>query len=183
MSEEPRREEHHHHAHIEEHLQGSLIASVALLLALGIHSIIAGFSMGLDDTQSAESTAIALCAHKAFAGYALGSTLTASGQISTSRFFIMVFMFAMSTPFGVFIALGISNLGVDVDGTAISCLKAAVAGTFMYIAIIEVGMKELLVCRIQAGASVLGVGKRLEIGKLSSFVVGYLAMSYLALYI
>jgi hypothetical protein len=70
------------------------------------------------------------------------------------------------------------------DGTSVACIKAAVAGTFLYIAIIEVGMKELLVCRLSAGATgVFGVNKRFEVGKLCSFVTGYLAMSYLALYV
>jgi zinc transporter ZupT len=103
-------EHHHHTSHIELHLHGSLIAAVALLLALSVHSILAGFSLGLDGRKSAEATAIALCAHKMFAGYALGSTMTAS-EMSGGRYYLMACMFAMSAPCGVFIALGISNFG------------------------------------------------------------------------
>jgi len=174
---------HHHDSHIEAHLHGSLIASVALLLALSIHSMLAGFSLGLDDAYTAESTAIAIFAHKAFAGYALGSTLTASEKITTCRYLLMASIFSLSTPVGIFVALVMSEVGLDLDGIGVAVIKAAVAGTFIYIAIIEVAMKELLVCRVQSGASVLDVGKRLEIGKLTSFVVGYGLMSMLAIWV
>ena len=94
----------------------------------------------------------------------------------------MSLFFALSTPVGVLVAISMSAT-LTIDATVEACLQACVAGTFLYISIIEVGMKELLVCRVQAGASILGVGSRLEIGKLLAFVVGYLSMAVLAIYV
>ena len=81
----------------------------------------------------------------------MGSTLTASEAISTERFIGMTLFFALSTPVGVLMAI---------DATVKACLQACVAGTFLYISIIEVGMKELLVCRVWERPSL-------------AFVVGY----------
>ena len=77
---EPREAIHHHHVdHVSEHLHGSLLASLMLLMALSIHSILAGLSIGLvQDTKEILSTAVAIVAHKVFAGYALGSTMAAT---------------------------------------------------------------------------------------------------------
>lgn len=74
---EPKETVHHHDGeHISEHLHGSLLASVMLLIALSIHSVLAGLSIGMvQDVKEIYSTAVAIIAHKVFAGYALGSTM------------------------------------------------------------------------------------------------------------
>ena len=69
-------------------------------------------------------------------------------------------------------------------GAPLAIIKAAVAGAFLYIGIVEVGMKELLVCRSDLDGSHLGCSaKALEVGKLFMFLLGFLAMSVLAAYI
>ena len=61
---------HHHHEHLEKHLHGSVIAAVALLVALCIHSILAGVEIGIEKTRKeVMAVFIALIAHKCFAGY------------------------------------------------------------------------------------------------------------------
>merc|ERR1719272_411894 len=56
---------HHHHSHLEKHLHGSTIAAVALLVALCIHSILAGYEIGTVTThKEVMSVFIALIAHK-----------------------------------------------------------------------------------------------------------------------
>ena len=83
---------------------------------------------------------------------------------------------------GMVVAVGLKGI-IHFDETIVACLEAGVAGTFLYISIIEVGMKELLVCRRQAGVTVLSVGSRLEVAKLASFFFGWLFMSFLAVYV
>jgi len=174
---------HHHEEHIEHHLHGSAVSSIALMFALSIHSMLAGFTLGLQPPESALSTAVAIVAHKMFEGYALGSTLSsASDSINTFSFFTMVLLYALCTPLAIVVAVIMSET-ISLNEIVTAGLQAAVAGTFLYISIVEVGMKELLICRVQAGVSVLGIGKRLEIAKLLSFIVGYAAMCIMAIYI
>ena len=66
---------------------------------------------------------------------------------------------------------------------AIATVKAMVAGTFLYIAIVEIGSKELLACRHGDGDHGSKRQKQLDVAKLICFVVGFLMMSGLALFV
>jgi hypothetical protein len=57
----------------------------------------------------------------------------------------------------------------------VGVVSAAVAGTFLYIAIVEIGVNELRLSR--AGQ------RQLHAAKLLAFIVGYGAMSYLAVWV
>jgi zinc transporter ZupT len=174
---------HHHHSHLEKHLHGSAVAAVALLVALAIHSILAGFEIGIVKTQpEVMSVFIALIAHKCFAGYALGSTLV-SAAIPFRRQLLLAAVFALSTPTGILIG-GVAADAFDDAGKTVAAIKAAVAGAFLYIGIVEVGMKELLVCRTDGATSKLGhSAKLMEVGKLMMFCLGFLAMAVLAAFV
>ena len=177
---EPRETIHHHHDdHISEHLHGSLLASLLLLMALSIHSVLAGLSIGLvQDNKDIYSTAVAIIAHKVFAGYALGSTMAAA-DLGYDRCIILGCVFASSTPLGIFIGMCLGSF--DEDTSLIGVTQAIVAGTFLYVSIMEVGMKELLICRQNDGPLRVSLSqKQLEALKLCSMLVGFLGMSYLA---
>jgi hypothetical protein len=172
----------HDHTHVDKHLHGSTISSFALLVALSFHSILAGFGLGIDNSPTAFGTAVAIISHKVFAAYSLGSTLTAAAEgISPGVFYTTISIFAFSTPLGIIIAVLMGD-ALQVNECAKGVIQAIVAGTFLYIAIVEVGMKELLVCRVQAGATVIQVGKKLEIAKLGSLLFGYSVMAMLAVF-
>ena len=59
-------------------------------------------------------------------------------------------------------------------------MYAVVGGTLMYIAILEIGIKELLVCRMEPHGH--GVHRDSEFGKLVSLVVGFALMAVLAIW-
>lgn len=175
--------EHHHHGnHIELHLHGSILASGILMLALSIHSILAGISIGIEtQPDSITGTAIAILAHKSFEGFCLGSSLV-TAQMDHFPFLVLGISFSCATPLGIILGQILAE-HVSTDGTMIAVVQAIVAGTFLYIAIVEIGGKELLVCRQD---TIDGDGnpqrqKLVEISKLICFVVGFLAMSALAL--
>lgn len=174
---------HHHHSHLEKHLHGSTVAAIALLVALCIHSILAGVEIGIVQTnRDVMSVFIALIFHKCFAGYALGST-SVTAAITPTRHLLLATVFAMSTPTGILVG-GLTSNWLSSAGVAIAIIKAAVAGAFLYIGIVEVGMKELLVCRSDANDFELGYkAKLLEVGKLSMFALGFLGMAVLAAYV
>jgi len=177
---EPRESIHHHHDdHISEHLHGSLLASLMLLMALSIHSVLAGLSIGLvESVKDIYSTAVAIVAHKVFAGYALGSTMAAA-DLGYDRCVILGLVFALSTPLGIFLGMGLTHF--NEDSSFIGIAQAVVAGTFLYVSIMEVGMKELLICRHNEGPLRVSLSqKQLEALKLISMLAGFLGMSYLA---
>ena len=183
----PRRQSihHHHDEHISEHLHGSFLATLMLLMALSVHSVLAGVSMGIvQDTSIITSTAIAILAHKVFAGYALGSTIVAA-EVSLDRHYLMpALIFSCSTPLGILIGIFYSTY--DENRSSIGIVQSMVAGTFLYVAIMEVGMKELLICRHGAHDTLWMLTltqKQLEAMKLIGMLVGFFAMSLLALYV
>ena len=178
---EPKETVHHHHDdHLDQHLHGSLLASLMLLMALSVHSILAGLSIGLvQDVKEIFSTAIAIVAHKVFAGYALGSTMVAA-DLGYDRCVIMGLAFSVSTPLGIFIGMQLNSY--NEDSSSVGAVQAIVAGTFLYVAIMEVGMKELLICRHHDGGPLrVSVSQsQMEALKLLSMLMGFLGMSYLA---
>lgn len=177
---------HHHDDHIAEHLHGSFLASLMLLSALSAHSILAGLSIGLvPDVDMILSTAIAIIAHKVFAGYALGSTMVAA-DLGWDRHMPLGIAFSLSTPVGIFIGMGLASDSYDEDSAPVGIVQAIVAGTFLYVAIIEVGMKELLICRQdpEATSGIISLSeKQAEAIKLFSMLIGFLGMSALAAYV
>jgi zinc transporter 1/2/3 len=175
---------HHHDDHISEHLHGSLLAALMLLAALSIHSVLAGLSIGLvTDVSKIMSTAIAIVAHKVFAGYALGSTMVAA-DLGLERHLSLSIVFSLSTPLGILIGMGLSSGSYNEDSQSVGVVQAVVAGTFLYVAIMEVGMKELLICRHHDGPLEASMSeKQIEALKLFSMLLGYVAMSLLAAFV
>ena len=181
---EPRETIHHHHDdHIAEHLHGSLVAALMLLVALSVHSFLAGLSVGIVDTaDEIYSTAVAIVVHKVFAGYALGSTM-AAGDLSVVRCIVLATVFSLSTPTGILVGMGLSSF--DEESFAVGIVQAMVAGTFLYVSIMEVATKELLMCRHsdQEHLPVPLSIKQVEALKLLSMLAGFCGMAALALYI
>eukprot|EP00980_Cylindrotheca_fusiformis_P029464 scaffold23479_cov143-Cylindrotheca_fusiformis.AAC.14 len=183
----PQPAQHHHHEdHVSLHVRGSIIATCVLMLAISVHSILAGISMGVESSyKHLLSTAIAILAHKAFVGFALGSSLV-NAQIGPSAGFIFWFFslgFALTTPIGVFIGMGIVKAeSGDPDGThAVALIKAIVSGTFLYISIVEIGTKELMTCRTEYEKHGSLAQKLWDVANLVVFAAGYGAMASLAL--
>ena len=173
----PRRP-HHHPKHLEEHLRSSTKSVVTLLFALVIHSLVLGLSIGMSGQFSGFfELSIAVLSHKVFAGFALGTTIKAANFDSRNPLFSAAIPFAFSTPIGILIGM---NIKLSDDTSSFSgTVKAIVAGLFLYIAILEICMKELLICR--ANAKIVGIGS--ETAKLLGIILGFSCMSLLAFYV
>ncbi|VEU38963.1 unnamed protein product, partial [Pseudo-nitzschia multistriata] len=172
---------HYHESHLVNHAKGSLLSSVLLLTALSFHSLFEALAIGVaTDTASITSTTSAVLAHKAFAGYALGSAMVAS-HMRELHVLVLSFVFGLCSIAGVF--LGIFLLpAIDADNsvTVIGIIQAMVSGTFLYVSIVEIAMKELMTHR--EGKSDLPI-QTWQIRKLLGFLVGYLMMSVLAIWV
>ncbi|KAG7348307.1 ZIP zinc transporter [Nitzschia inconspicua] len=176
---------HHHDDHLAEHVHGSLLASIILMFALSIHSIFEGLAIGVSpDMSDVISTAAAVLAHKAFAGYALGSSMIAS-QMNDGHFFMLVFVFSFCSSFGIILGLMCEQLANAGNvGSITGVIQAMVAGTFLYVSIVEIGMKEIMMHReSETPKSGQLSPKNMDFVKLLAFLVGYLCMSSLAIWV
>jgi len=134
--------EHGGHAHQHPIREAS---PTALVVALSAHSVLAGLALGAQRLMvSTLIIALAILAHKATASLALGITLERRGtDRRRSRRYLL--LFAGMTPLGIVAGLaGSSQLregaGLYFDAT----VSALAAGTFLYIASIDMLQDEFL---------------------------------------
>ena len=117
----------------------SSFAPYVLALVLSVHSVIAGIALGAE-TAAATTAAlfIAIVAHKSVAAFALGVNLHRAA-VARARSVGIVALFAAMTPLGIAIGaslgLVLSDRGAQwFEGT----FDALAAGTFLYIAVIDI---------------------------------------------
>jgi len=111
-----------------------------LPLLLSIHSLVEGVALGFEDTkEDTTKILIAIVGHKLFAAFALGVNLT-KNNVSSERLVKMVVFFAVMTPVGILLGLmAMWNSDHNLIGEVV---KAISAGTFIYIALVEVILEE-----------------------------------------
>ena len=119
---------------------GSGIAPYLLLVTLSIHSLIAGLTLGISSTVGATVLLIAILAHKGAAGFALGSTFRDAGIPWRTRFPALL-VFVGSTPAGVLLG-GVATEFIGASSAAEAWFKAIAAGTFIYIATLDIVREE-----------------------------------------
>lgn len=112
-----------------------------LLLTLSIHSLIAGVTLGISSAAGAGVLLIAILAHKGAAGFALGSTFR-EAQVPPRTRIPSLLVFVCSTPLGVILGgVAIDAFG-EGSGAAEAWFKAVAAGTFLYIATLDIVREE-----------------------------------------
>jgi len=132
------------HMDAHTHAHGGFEA-YAVLTALSIHSFLAGAALGARAGLAGTLVIFAaIMAHKSTAGFALGVSLVRSG-LSRQRAWGMLTIFAVSTPFGIVAgtALG-ETLQGDAQQVAQAVLLALGAGTFAYVATLDILRDELV---------------------------------------
>lgn len=114
-----------------------------LAIVLGVHSIIAGIAVGLEQSLAGGLVLLgAIFAHKGSASFALGASLAKSGMES-KIFARTLVVFSLTTPTGIllgsFLASTLTGGKADlIEGT----FDAVAAGTFLYVAIMEILAEE-----------------------------------------
>jgi len=139
---------------------GGRLAAYVLLLTLSIHSILAGLALGLQDSLADVGVIfIALMAHKGVAAFALGVSLLRS-QATFRSGLILIALFSVTTPLGV---AGGACFTAFFSGpwreAGEAIFNAMAAGTFLYIAALDIFSEEFLRPRnrnIKFVASTLG---------------------------
>jgi solute carrier family 39 (zinc transporter), member 1/2/3 len=122
---------------------GPAVTAYALIVILSIHSILAGAALGAEDTLVGSLVIfLAIIAHKGAAAFALGVEFQRSG-FDRSKYLRLILLFASMTPLGIVLGAGLDHLLQDRYGRLFEGIfDSLAAGTFLYIAIIEIIGKE-----------------------------------------
>lgn len=125
-------------------LEGELVP-YAVVVALSIHSLIAGLALGSQLAPAAAGVIFAaLVVHKATEAFALGVSLVRHG-VPRVRRRRLVAVFAAMTPLGIALATAASDLlGGGLGRGFVAGSTALAAGTFVYIASVEILRDEFL---------------------------------------
>lgn len=120
-------------------------AAYAVLVALSVHAILEGLALGAEPAL-ADATVlfVAIFAHKLFAGFALGISLARSAIAPRLRVGLLA-VFAGATPVGVLLGAA-PGIGLEgpLRGTVEATFMAVAAGTFVYVALLDILRDELL---------------------------------------
>lgn len=130
------------HAH-PPHTAGT--SPYVLLLALSVHSVLAGTVLGVDvDSRGVLLTFLAIAVHKGAAGLALGLALAGAG-IPMARRLRLTGLFALMTPLGIVLGL-VAGQAMRGDGRLLFDASAAAlaAGAFLYIGAFDLVQDEFL---------------------------------------
>ena len=140
--------------------EGGGLAPYLLLLTLSIHSLIAGVTLGISSAAGAGVLLVAILAHKGAAGFALGSTFREARVPARTRFPALL-VFVGSTPLGVILGDAAASM-LGVGSAAEAWFKAVAAGTFVYIATLDIVREEFFPGRTNRVrrllAAILGAG-------------------------
>ena len=118
--------------------RAALFSSVSVLVAISLHAVLAGVSLGMQSTRSrVGAVAVAICSHKGPAAFSVGSKFLRSG-LPTAHVIALVLAFTLVTPFGIVVGI--------LSGGATSITKLVLeglgAGTFIYIGATEISSDE-----------------------------------------
>jgi len=107
---------------------------------LSIHSLVEGAALGIEDNiADTTNVLIAIVGHKMFAAFALGVNL-AKNNVPSNKLAKMVTVCSVMTPLGIL--LGMMAMWNTNQDLLAECVKALSAGTFIYIALVEVILEE-----------------------------------------
>lgn len=131
----------------------TFLTAILMGVALVFHSLLEGAAMGAQSTISNSfHIFIAIVSHKGLAAYALGSSVVdalGTESLRRSPFFVLpappgfwgvVLPFTFASPLGIFLGFIASDFAQGVGAASVSALAA---GTFLYVAFMEVIPKEL----------------------------------------
>ena len=130
---------HQHEAAPKATSEKKILYPLILMFILSIHSIIAGIALGIEERiTQAIVILFAVLAHKGTAAFALGISMLRS-KMERRKFFTFIAFFSFMTPLGLFLGYLFS---VWLSGSAEQIFEAVfdalAAGTFIYIAILDI---------------------------------------------
>ncbi|KAK1280082.1 Fe(2+) transport protein 2 [Acorus gramineus] len=153
---------------------------IAQVLEMGIvvHSVVIGLSMGASQNPcTIRPLVAALCFHQLFEGMGLGGCIL-QAEYDMKIKAIMVFFFATTTPFGIALGIGLSNVYKDNSPTAlivVGLLNACSAGLLNYMALVDLLAADFMGPKLQGNV-------RLQIWAYLAVLLGAGGMSVMAMW-
>lgn len=119
------------------------VSAYAIVVILSIHSVLAGAALGTEDTMNGSLVIfIAIIAHKGAAGFALTLDFLRAG-FGYAKTLRLLALFATMTPLGFILGTGLESVMHESYGRVFEgFFDALAAGTFLYVAIVEIIAKE-----------------------------------------
>jgi len=142
------------------------VVGMAAFVGLVVHSLTAGFALGVGMLGSQElglTMFLAIIAHKAVGAFSLATVLRLS-SFSVAKSFGLLGTFALMTPLG---AVAAYLLMSGLDAGAVTVPTALAAGTFLYVATMDLLPEAFHTGRHRVGAvcfMLLGLGVMLAVG-------------------
>ncbi|KAI9999218.1 hypothetical protein PInf_004038 [Phytophthora infestans] len=115
------------------------IATIIFEAGVVFHSVIIGLDLGVTAGSEFKTLLAALCFHQFFEGVAIGSSALSSLE-SKSKLFIVNFVFAITTPIGQVIGIGIRSTYSDSSTTSLwvqGILNCVAGGILLYTGLVE----------------------------------------------
>ncbi|CBI34137.3 unnamed protein product, partial [Vitis vinifera] len=152
------------------------VISQVLELGIVVHSVIIGISLGASESpKTIKPLVAALTFHQFFEGMGLGGCIV-QAKFKLRAAAIMALFFSLTTPVGIAIGIGISNVYDENSSTALiveGIFNAASAGILVYMALVDLLAADFMNPRMQGNG-------RLQVGANISLLVGAGCMSLLA---
>lgn len=179
----------HNHLHVHAHNHGPVahhsdasqlvrhrVISQVLELGIVVHSVIIGISLGASESpKTIKPLVAALTFHQFFEGMGLGGCIT-QAKFKTRGVIVMALFFSLTTPIGIGIGLGITNVYDENSTTALiveGIFNAASAGILIYMALVDLLSADFMSPKLQNNG-------RLQLGANVSLLFGAGCMSLLA---
>ncbi|KAJ4975857.1 hypothetical protein NE237_000963 [Protea cynaroides] len=136
-----------------EQLSRNRIVAQVLELGIVVHSVVIGLSLGASQNPcTIKPLVAALCFHQLFEGMGLGGCIL-QAEYGNKMKAIMVFFFSTTTPFGIGLGIGLSNVYSDNSPTAlivVGLLNACSAGLLNYMALVDLLAADFLGPKLQS---------------------------------
>ncbi|XVF31749.1 hypothetical protein REPUB_Repub17cG0018800 [Reevesia pubescens] len=154
------------------------VVSQVLEMGIVVHSVIIGISLGASDSpKTIKPLVAALTFHQFFEGMGLGGCIS-QAQFKFRAIAIMVLFFSLTTPVGIAIGIGISNIYNESSPTALiveGIFNAASAGILIYMALVDLLAADFMNPKLQNN----GI---LQVGASVFLLLGAALMSLLAVW-
>ncbi|XP_008799796.2 zinc transporter 5-like [Phoenix dactylifera] len=136
----------------DEALRHRIISQV-LELGIVVHSVIIGITLGTSESPSSIRPLLAaLCFHQFFEGIGLGGCIVQANFRVRSMVTMMLF-FALTTPVGIAVGIGISSTYDENSPTALTVegvLDSAAAGILIYMSLVDLLAEDFRNPRVQS---------------------------------
>ncbi|KAL8031238.1 hypothetical protein ABFX02_13G011500 [Erythranthe guttata] len=152
------------------------VISQVLELGIIVHSVIIGIALGASQSPKTIRPLIAaLSFHQFFEGIGLGGCIT-QARFKARAVTIMALFFSITTPVGIAIGIGITNIYSETSSTALivqGVFNAASAGILVYMALVDLLAADFMSPKLQSNG-------KLQLGANLSLLIGIGCMSFIA---